>query len=89
MSAPATKGNLYMIKLCLFIFYKCFPPSFFFLKRGHTHHHFGGVFFFKKNSANKDGFFFSKECVYIFRKLCFELVMNLPGMTSEDEESPI
>jgi len=30
--------------------------------------------------------FYYFECVYIFRKLCFELVMNLPGMTSEDEE---
>ncbi|CAJ1373138.1 unnamed protein product [Effrenium voratum] len=29
--------------------------------------------------------FYYFECIYMFRKLCFELVMTLPGMTSEDQ----
>ena len=58
---------------------------FFFEKGTHTPP-LWGRFFSKTNQPTKTGFFCSKECVYIFRKLCFELVMNLPGMTSEDEE---
>eukprot|EP00435_Cladocopium_sp_Y103_P045073 s1037_g12.t2 len=30
--------------------------------------------------------FYYFECVYMFRKLCFEFVMTIPGMTSENEE---
>lgn len=30
--------------------------------------------------------FYYFECVYMFRKLCFEFVMTMPGMTSENEE---
>ncbi|CAK9022384.1 unnamed protein product [Durusdinium trenchii] len=29
--------------------------------------------------------FYYFECIYMFRKICFELVMTIPGMTSEDE----
>lgn len=78
------KGNLYIY---LYSMYNCFPPSFFLKKGTHTPPLWGCFFFSKKNQPTRL-FFFSKECVYIFRKLCFELVMNLPGMTSEDEESP-